>query len=69
MGWPRNSSSFPEPTWWNGDEDRDLGQEPELDVEHCPQCGEPRPHYADGMCEQCWCEAKYHGDCDGDAEL
>jgi len=27
MGWPRTTSSFPEPTWWNGDprpeDDRD----------------------------------------------
>ena len=29
MGWPRTTSSFPEPTWWNGDDDRAWGADEE----------------------------------------
>jgi len=41
MGWnPRGSGLFPEPTWWNGDDDRDLGPEPPepppcVPIRHC----------------------------------
>lgn len=28
----------------------------ESDGHHCPYCGEPHPHYRDGMCELCWHE-------------
>lgn len=58
MGWPRDTTVFPEPTWWNGDEPEfyQTGDGVEPDGYHCPQCGEPRPHYKDGMCELCWIE-------------
>ena len=32
--------------WPNDDEDD----------HHCPQCGEPHPHFRDGVCELCWYE-------------
>lgn len=43
MGWPRTTSSFPEPTWWNGDsppseveEEEDTEPEPEESDDECP---------------------------------
>jgi hypothetical protein len=67
MGWPRDTTVFPEPTWWNGDytdadiEQMDHRDGAQADGIHCPQCGEPRPHYKDGMCELCWIE-EHEGD-------
>lgn len=26
------------------------------DPNWCPRCGEPNPHFRDGMCERCWWE-------------
>lgn len=68
MGWPRDTVDFPEPTPWNGDDD-DFAVPDEADGFHCPCCGEPHDHYADGVCKQCWIEMQYHGDCDGDGHL
>lgn len=33
MGWPRDTSSFPEPTWWNGDPGP-IGDDPGERYEH-----------------------------------
>lgn len=56
MGWPRDTSSFPEPTSWNGDEQFDTGDP----IADCDCCGKHRPVsklWAFGIetwaCEEC----------------
>jgi hypothetical protein len=34
MGWPRSTQTFPEPTWWNGDDNRDFEQPKDDDEQH-----------------------------------
>jgi hypothetical protein len=38
MGWPRDTVDFPEPTTWNGDDDREYTSEP-ADEFLCPVTG------------------------------
>lgn len=40
MGWPRDTETFPEPTWWNGGPGEVPG-DAEPAVTECDSCGKP----------------------------
>ena len=54
MGWPRTTTVFPEPTWWNGDPEPDPNEEY---LFTCEKCGTvwnilDEPHEK-GLCPEC----------------
>lgn len=50
MGWPRTTSSFPEPTWWNGDPDNIDSEPPDYREPPYPWCHTPRACIQLGYC-------------------
>lgn len=48
MGWPRTTTVFPEPTWWNGDDQRPGPDD--FDGSECPECG---AEMEGGECPEC----------------
>lgn len=66
MGYPRTTTVFPEPTWWNGDDDRDLDADDPRWHEKCDH-----DDYDADILEElrgknlaCWCplDQPCHGD-------
>ena len=62
MGWPRDTVNFPEPTPWNGDDDRDYSDEPFV----CPVTQQPCMTEQDEFCEDYGCARKAGIDVDGE---
>ena len=53
MGWPRTTSSFPEPTSWNGDDDRDEREPAPCELGFPRGHPEKHPRYPSGWCIIC----------------